>query len=152
MADDNGLSNAQSAYDIKLYLGDSADPDTANFTEIAEITDIGDFDSEWGTYDATNKQSQRVTQMKAALRTINDLEIEGNYFGDATQDSATGLGFLHAQAEAGARAYKFTVPTEAGTEEWRMVYWVKKFSIGGKLTDGNKFKATLCSQGVPALQ
>lgn len=152
MADENGLSDAQSAYDIKLFLGSTADPSTATFAEIAEITDLGDFSSEWSTYDATNKQSQKVTQMKAALRTIQDLDVEGNYYGDSTQDSATGLGYLHGLGEAGIKAYKLTLPSAGGTEEWRFVCWVKKYSVGGKLADGSKFKATLCFQGVPVLQ
>lgn len=134
-----------------LSIGDGADPATAIFTAVAQVTNIGDLAldtvfSEYYQYGAGAVFKERVP----TVQMIGDLELELGYDGtEATHDLVSG-GLVHAYTDKTKLAWKI-VYSDAGALDARFVAYVKKIVFGSGAESHVVKKVTLSPSGAPTL-
>ncbi|MBT9156821.1 MAG: hypothetical protein DDT37_01812 [Firmicutes bacterium] len=116
----------------------------ATWSSVARVETIGEFsmgevdDVEVTTHDAPDRFKRYI----AGLADAGELEFSGVWVADATQRSLAGLSTL-------MRDWRITLPGGLGV--WRVVGYLKNFSINPQREDRIEFSASLKLSGAPTL-
>lgn len=141
------MSDAQIGYGATLEFGNGESPEV--FTEIAEVTKLGDISFTTASVDVTHlKSANAAREFIAGLIDGGEVPIEGNYLpGDATQDGDTGL--LSIFTSRVTRNWKLKIPTG---HILAFTGHMATFGFGG-LTPEDKlaFSASVKISGLPTL-
>ena len=118
-------------------------------TAIAELTKVGDFELEVESIDVTNTNSGGWIEQKPGLKSVKDLEIEGNFRPDDTNGQLQ----LEADLVAGTESTFTIAGPSTMAFGWSFTAWVKGFALITPVAESKQaqFKAVLAVTSVPTL-